>query len=226
MFKNKTKKIKFQSSDILAEILPPQPASRFVPKWFRKMPGVVEGVESVKKCIPFNDSLISGYMIPLPTDVIWDSSNQRFIHNGKLMVNSDHHPSQTEYMDLPPEFNTQPHKWVNNWFIKTPPGYSTLFVHPLNRLDLPFFSASAIVDTDKHPIVINFPFFLRKDFDGVIPAGTPLIQAIPFKRDSWDSKVYDSLNVLDIDSEGESVYIENPPFSNYKRRWWVKKVFR
>jgi hypothetical protein len=46
----------------------------------------------------------------------------------------------------------------------------------------------AIVDTDKHPIMVNFPFFLKENFSGVIPYGTPIVQVIPFKRENWKSK--------------------------------------
>ena len=62
-----------------------------------------------------------------------------------------------------------------------------MFVHPLNRYDLPFYSFSGLVDTDKHSVVVHFPFIVRKDFEGVIPKGTPIIQAIPIKRENWKS---------------------------------------
>ena len=218
----KKNKITFHSSDTSLDIMRPYPASRAMPDWYRKMSGVYDGVESVKKCVPFLDSLTAGYVIPLTADVAWDSANKRLISNAKFEVNSDHHSSQSQDVVIPEEFDPQPHKWINYWQIQTPKGYSTLFVHPLNRMDLPFVSFSGVVDTDKHPVVINFPFLLRKDFDGVIPAGTPLIQAIPFKRSDWESVFKD---------EGESYYypksyeVESPPFSWYKRKWWARKLY-
>ena len=47
---------------------------------------------------------------------------------------------------------------------------------------------SGIVETDKHEANVNFPSFVTKE-DGsyIIPAGTPIVQAIPFKR-GFDKK--------------------------------------
>lgn len=219
---NKNKKIVFHSENSELEIPHPQPSSRFVPKWYRTMDGVSQRIETVKKCVPVLDALTSGYIIPLHTDVVWNPESKMFSSNSRLMINSDHHSIQTQNVDLPPEYDPQPHKWINNWFIQTPPGYSTMFIHPLNRLDLPFYSFTGIVDTDKHPLAVNFPFVLRKDFNGVIPAGTPIIQAIPFKRDSWESEVIDT---GPSHNYPKSYEIDQPPFGWYKRKWWQRKTY-
>ena len=31
----------------------------------------------------------------------------------------------------------------------------------------------------------NVPFFIKSGFEGVIPAGTPIAQLIPIKREKW-----------------------------------------
>lgn len=222
MFGKKNKKIIFQTDSSDFDIIKPVPSSRMVPEWFRKTDGAKEGIETLKKCVPILDSLTAGYMIRLPADMTWIPETKRFFSMSEMQLNSDHSYLQTDQVSLPPEFDPQPHKWVNSWFIKTPPGYSTLFIHPLNQMDLPFHSFSGIVDTDKHPLVINFPFVLRKDFSGTIPAGTPIIQAIPFKRDDWDSEVIDNVS----HSYDDAHEVDMPPFNWYKRKWWTKKVFR
>lgn len=217
------KNIVFHSDKTEYDILKPSPASRFIPNWYRTMPGVADGIETVKKCIPVLDSFNLGYMIPIPADVTHIPESSQIVSNANFMMNSDHMAIQTKDVFIPEEFDPQPHKWINSWHIETPKGYSTLFVHPLNRMDLPFYSFSGVVDTDKHPMIINFPFVIRKDFTGVIPAGTPMIQAIPFKRDAWDSKIID---------EGKSYYFANgtanqdAPLAWYKRTSWNKKIFR
>jgi hypothetical protein len=222
LFKNKIKKIKFYSDKTHLDLLKPIPTSKSVPDWYRKMPGSIGGIETVKKCVPVLDSITSGYVIPLPADVVWDEEAKRFITQGKFQINSDHYIDQIHGIPIPEEYDNQPHKWVNSWYVKTPPGYSTLFVHPLNRLDLPFYSFSGIVDTDEHPIVVNFPFVFRKDFRGIVPAGTPMIQAIPFKRDDWQSEVFDTGDSYFYDKHWE---VELPPFSWYKRHWWKRKRY-
>jgi hypothetical protein len=71
--------------------------------------------------------------------------------------------------------------------------------------------------------VINFPFFLKKDFNGIIKAGTPIIQAIPFKRETWDMEVIDSGKPYKYDHDYANL---DAPLAWYKRVSWNKKVFR
>lgn len=53
-------------------------------------------------------------------------------------------------------------KFTNKWLIKTPPGYSCLFIKPMNRLEPRFDIIPGVVDTDTYVNVINFPFILNK----------------------------------------------------------------
>ena len=225
---SKNKKIVFTSTLPDIDFLSPIPASKAVPEWFRKMPGVKDGQMSIKKCVPFLDSLTSGYIFPLPADMFWNKESKKFITQAEINLNADHVFSQTEDIVLPPEYDRQPHKWINFWHIKTPPGYSTLFIHPFNRQDLPFYTIGGIVDTDKHQLAINFPFFLRKDFSGTIPKGTPMVLAIPFKRDNWTSSLGGNKEIKEavMRQDDAAARAMNPPFGNYKRRWWTRKEYR
>lgn len=216
------KTIKFYSERTDLDLLKPTPASRNIPDWYRKMPGVIDGIETVKKCIPVLDALTAGYIIPLMADVVWDEVSNDFISQSIEKINSDHMKSQTEYVEIEEGFDAQPHKWINHWFIKTPKGYSTLFIHPLNRQDLPFRSFTGIVDTDKHPMPVNFPFVLREGFEGTIEAGTPIIQAIPFKRDDWNSEIHDTGESYSYPYSSDNM---NPPFAWYKRKFWSRKLY-
>lgn len=215
------KKIKFQSVDVKVDFIHPQPASKFVPEWFRKLPGVINGVETIKKCVPFLDTLTSGYIIVLASDVYYDG--KEFQQVSKVPQVSLHTREQINNFDIPKEFSDQPFKWINFFVAKTPKGYSTMFAHPLNRLDLPFYSMTGIVETDTFPVPVNFPFFMKKDFVGVIPAGTPIIQVIPFKRDNWQSSVEDKKPYK------EPWFISimhNPPFGFYKKNFWQRKSYK
>jgi hypothetical protein len=106
--------------------------------------------------------------------------------------------------------------------MKTPKGYSTFFVHPVNRLDLPFHSFSGLVDTDKFPVEVNFPFLIKKDFVGIIPAGTPIAQAIPVKRESWTSEI-DPSSSYELPAFVHTMH--NPPFNFYKKHFWTRKKY-
>ena len=80
-------------------------------------------------------------------------------------------------------------KFNNFWTIELPPGYSLLVTHPINRHDLPFHTLTGLVDADRY--VDNFVHFPARwcdpDFNGVLPAGTPVAQCLPVKRDNWIS---------------------------------------
>jgi len=223
--KIKYKKITFHSINTDLEIARPAPSTKNVPSWYRSMPGVVDKIQTIKKCVPFLDSLSLGYQIPLSADLVWDANKKEGRTNAKESIYTNHHDVQSQDVVIPPEFDPTPHKWSNHWYIKTPKGYSTLFIHPLNRMDLPFYSLSGVVDTDSHPLIINFPFFIRKDFNGTIKAGTPMIQAIPFKRDKWSLNILDQFESYSGDKKvGHEVF--EPPFGWYKKNHWDRKEYR
>ena len=210
------------------DIPKPQPATKFIPEWYKKTPVVSEQMLTAKRCVPLLDSLSAGYIIPLPVDVYWDddrdpSEGKKYWYDAPFEQVSMHSPTQTEMFEINENFGTQPYKWINHFHIKTPRGYSMLFTHPINRTELPFYSFTGFVDTDKHPIVTNFPFVIRKGFKGVIPAGTPLIQAIPVKRDAWRGVMKDEDQAFRYARQFE---VFNPPFAWYKRNWWTKKQYQ
>jgi hypothetical protein len=224
----KKKTIEFRPRNASLDILPPRPASSFIPQWYKDTPAVADKVLTAKRCVPMIDSLSAGYIIPLPHDVHWDESkrdgnNMPYWSDAKTDLVSAHHDTQTEHFDINPAFGEHPYKWVSQWQISTPKGYSTLFFHPSNRTDLPFYSFSGFVDTDKHPLIVNFPFVIRDGFQGVIPKGTPMIQCIPVKREDW---------VMELeDMDKNYVYLKeyevfNPPFGWYKRNFWQKKRYQ
>lgn len=218
-----TKKIKFINIVPTINIQNPEPASKKISNWFRTLPGVISGVETVKKCVPFLDSMTAGYTISLTADVVYDNGAKKFSHNSSLDIVSQHMPEQVQGIDLPNEYDSQPYKWTNFFAVKTPRGYSTLFIHPINRVDLPFYSIAGIVDTDNYPVPVNFPFFIKKEFDGIIPEGTPIIQAIPFKRDDWEMIIDESGKyVVPLGFESERL---SPPFGYYKRKFWKRKRY-
>jgi hypothetical protein len=107
--------------------------------------------------------------------------------------------------------------------MQTPKGYSLLITHPLNRLDLPFTTLSAVVDADKYPISDgSIPFFLKKDFYGIIKKGTPLFQVIPFKREEWDSEMSEELFTEARVYSKKSRSIVSGFYKNFQ---WSKKTY-
>jgi hypothetical protein len=115
--------------------------------------------------------------------------------------------------------------WMTNAYLETPKGYSLLITHPFNRYDLPFITSTAIVDSDKFAMVPGrIPFFLQLGFSGLIPAGTPIAQVFPFKREPWVHQIDQSLvektqkPSLDANRTRGSIRF-------YKNNWWSKKSY-
>lgn len=218
--------VEFRPESPQFDIREPQPATKHIPAWYKSTPVVSDKTLTAKRCVPLLDGLTAGYIISLPVDVYWDderTDGPKYWYDAPFQQVSMHAPSQTEIFEIDESFDTQPYKWLNHFHIKTPKGYSMLFVHPINRTELPFYSFTGFVDTDKHPLVINFPFVIKKGFKGLIPAGTPLIQAIPVKREEWNGVMKD----VDVAYEYPKQYeVLNPPFAWYKRNFWEKKRYQ
>jgi len=214
------KKIKFASTAPDLKIPYPLPAYKSVPEWYRTTESVIGGVPTIKKCVPILDAMTAGYTITLASDIFFNKGIPQDISVANIV--SSHDNNQIGNLKIPNEYYGQVYKWQNFFTLKTPKGYSTMFFHPLNRIDLPFFSFSGIVDTDKFPLETNFPFLIKKDFVGIIPAGTPIAQAVPIKRESWESSVEDSKN---YEQPVFTHTMHNPPFNYYTKNFWTRKKY-
>tara|TARA_R110002051_G_scaffold167819_1_gene238508 strand:- start:594 stop:881 length:288 start_codon:yes stop_codon:yes gene_type:complete len=81
-----------------------------------------------------------------------------------------------------------------------------------------------IVDTDTYINIINFPFILlKRDKQFLLKKGEPMIQVIPFKRESWKM----SSDFYFEKDHGKTLNLLNSEFINrYKKYWWKKKSFK
>jgi hypothetical protein len=174
-------------------IAAPIPAKLALPDWFRKLPPVdrerVSATDhglTVKRCMPFLDAMMTGWIIPAAATVRLEiSDGGRTVNAGwefdKMMV-SNHHAYQVAGHPMEPR---PPCKIHNYWTIETPPGWSCMFVQPLNRHGSVIEILSGVVDTDTYQSLIHFPFVATAP-DGIytIEKGTPVVQVIPFKRNT------------------------------------------
>jgi hypothetical protein len=196
--------ITFRCPPELEPILPrPVPALVGLPDWFKAMPAsafssVLQSEQlTVKKCPPFIDAMTHGFLIPLVTDLrvedgafAWDFE----LPGGAIASYSrsplDFHDSAQ--VAGTPFFrdDTFVLKFNNFWTIESPPGYSLLITHPVNRHDLPFTTLTGLVDADLYKDnFVNFPARWRDpSFRGVLPKGTPIAQLIPVKRELWSAQ--------------------------------------
>jgi hypothetical protein len=207
----------------------PKPASKFIPEWYKNIESYLNGKKepggqggtsaTVKKCMPVFDAITAGYIIPSPADIFVSEKDGQPYYEWSNFGLIQFHP--IEQAPLHPAQNGHAYpKWMNPWAIKTPPGYSLFFTQPLHRESV-FTILPGIVDTDSYSAQVNFPFVLNDPkFEGVIPAGTPLAQVIPIKREVWQ------MQYGDAGQDRVNNRMHTKIFDRYKTLFWNKKEYR
>lgn len=226
------KKITFcATAKNMLEVWPhPKPALRHIPESFKQLEKFKnKNLHSitVKSCVPVLDALTAGYIIPFDQDYLIDPVGDDFTITpaNRERESIDYH-SRTQLPDAWKNISKMKHagKFINKWLIKTPPGYSCLFIKPLNRFENRFEIISGVVDTDTYINVINFPFLLqetKKQF--LIKKGDPMVQVIPFKRESW--KMWSGFYLEKLHSKTLNL-LQSKWVDRYKKMFWEKKSYK
>ena len=211
----------------LGVIPSPVSAVKAAPDYFKSVKPQTNsdpGTSTVKRCLPFLDALSAGFIIPMWSDV-WV-----FAKNGELQIDfpvgtsldatlGQHGPEQIPNHPLSKKpYGNTPLKWINPWVVKTDPGISCLFTSPLNHLETRFKILDGVVDTDTYYNNINFPFIWSGgDGEFLIERGTPLVQVIPFRRETFELEV----SVTDLDEVEKHSAIIGTKFKNaYREEFW------
>lgn len=146
--------------------------------------GIFGADRTVKQCPPFIDAMVHGFVICLPCDITVSAGRFSWDWPHSESPLAFHLASQVAGTPLDIE-NVSVLKFINFWAIETDPGVSVLFVHPVNRPDLPFRTLSGMVDTDGfRELPVHFPAqWVDPAFEGVLEKGTPVAQGIPVYRE-------------------------------------------
>lgn len=218
----------------IEDIFYPEPAYKNIPEWYKKTDSFIgsknfeafegSGNQTIKKCMPVFDAVVSGYIIKTYVDVYVTLTEDNISYYNWPMYNPiSFHP----VVQAPehPNMNDRPFpKWTNPWSIKTPPGYSCLFINPMHNPNKIFTIMEGIVDTDLYINAVNFPFTLNDPkFEGMIPAGTSICQVLPFKRDSFKMKIGKVEEINKVDKFNS--LFRNKWVNNYKSKFWNKKEY-
>ena len=186
--------IKFISMDQdVIDNYPVVPAKKLLPKWFKDLPTekfvypLGSTLPTIKKCMPATDMLTSGYIIQNVThvDVIKEKVQGNFVEN-RIKVKNNQYAPEAHRFEMCPVKNPDKQHWIklkNPWLVRTPPGYSCLFIQPIYEFNPNLRLLSGIVDTDTFDLPVEFPGWIVNDH--IIKAGEPLMQVIPFKREDW-----------------------------------------
>ena len=230
----------------------PIPVKLNIPEWYKKLEHSVLN-RTIKGCMPFLDTLTSGYLLKMPQDFYvrhnvdnknikgenFKDSFQTFglhemtqsLYKGFINLNSglDVHPIKQlgEAPFIEKNKNLPLYKILNPWKIKTPKGYSCLFVPPLNNSDDRFSIIPGIVDTDTFPLEVNFPIVINGDkypvLETTIKKGLPYVQIIPFKRDKWKMTTKPSEKK---EIQNSKIFYGLKLLNTYKDKYWNKKSWK
>ena len=183
-----------------------------------------------KACPAIMDAFITGYVLKTPCDIKFYKDE-----NGKIkfkLSDPKHQGFVTERAPMPQfEHPIGYHKdhfaWYPDWGIEGPEGYSCIYMTPMNRFDLPFLNTTGIVDNDKVSLSGTFPFFLIDGWEGTIPAGTPYLQLIPFKREDWEHDI----NIIPVNEMQKRMsdnmkFYRQPDGGVYKSKVWTRREYR
>lgn len=229
-----TNEISFSYFTVGKDIFPPIPAKKALPDWYKDLGDYIGGKKDFepdgklkqtgKRCVPMFDAMNFGYVLRLPADLsvkknedgtfsyAWPSADLITFHTREQL--------QTFKKGAP--LGAIP-KVSNPYSIKTPKGYSTYFCPPINHEnDIIVFSG--VVDTDEYVNLVNFPFVVREGFEGIIPAGTPYVQVIPFKRDKWKmtfEQTPERYNSVERVLKNIVTRFQN----GYRKHYWQRKSF-
>jgi hypothetical protein len=218
----------------------PKPAKFVLPDWYKFTPSYTEAEKDVsrgggrgtnatiKRCVPVFDALTSGYIIFSSADVdvaIIDGEVTYTWPSDEPMISS--HPAEQfkRHPTIGGDSAVSTPKWYNPWSIRTPKGYSALFVTPFHRESL-FYSLEGVVDTDMYTNPVQFPFQMKDpNWTGIIPAGTPIVQVIPFKRESYEHTVKRSSELKENYPQIARNKLMAKFFNSYRDGFWSKKEY-
>jgi hypothetical protein len=227
MFRKKNKQLIFEFENSFEWMLPVVPAKKLVPDWYKDMSSFNKNIKSlpmpinIKACVPFLDTLTSGYMITTSVDFAVETDAEGFKRitwsNGDIIAVTVRDGNEAPLLPTPHGFASTHFTWNTKLALNLPKGYSCIITHPLNRHDLPFVTLSGIVDADSMLHEGSIPFYIKEDFEGLIKAGTPILQILPFKRESW--KIVEKRGLF------KKATINGAKSLNYSYGWYKKFIW-
>ena len=221
----------------------PKPTIQTIPDWYRKAdrfavkpdgeywqdPMVGGKIPTWKACPAIFDIMGTGYVYRTPCDIEFYEENDII----KVKVLDDKNKDFIQVRPPMPQFvppmgyHEFHFAWWSDWAVKVPEGYSVLYTQPFNRFELPFLTTSGIIDNDQVNLPGTMPFFVVKGFVGVVPAGTPYAQMLPFKREDWHSEVDADIThmKMSMDNQANSMKYRVPDGGVYQKQVWTRRVY-
>jgi hypothetical protein len=243
--KKDIKKIRFYSHGKETAIFAPkpEPALRNVPDWYKRQAGSVDedsalakGVSTgtIKRCMPIFDAMTAGYLLCFPMDVYIDATNpEKLVYSAPnpMMKSSGEMFSvhaELQYDQYPVDkdvWHKQLFRILPFWSAQTSEGFSALAIHPLHRESETFKTVSGLIDTDVFSSDGHFSMHIKKGFKGIIKQGTPFVQLIPIKRESWEMEIANDVDSAEFLLK-QRLRVRSSFKHSYKEKFWNKKEYK
>lgn len=227
------------SKEIEWVVPPPKPASEYKPEWLKRLNGIdgpprygdnVIVNRTAQMCKPFVDTFETGYIQESWCDIHVAIGPDGMLHYNQSatpqMMSHRGNPESGKQLQLPKHFYSTEFVWHQPYVAELPKGYSMIITHPLNHWNLPFVTMTGIIENDTfvyESASNNLPFNIYNWFTGIIPAGTPLFQFIPIKRDKWER----SIEEYNQERQAKSIHQIRRKFANqYRSLHWKRKEYK
>jgi hypothetical protein len=207
---------------------------------------------SIKRCQPIIDSMTLGYTIRTHAEIYIESKDNESAHLNEevcpapSVITTATYPRRItdspnsgasfhpfgQAMEHPYSKKQEQHllKIFTPWIVKTAPGYSVIFHSPLNDQNEYFDVVPGVMDSDRFFPKLNFMIALKdKNFNGIIPVGTPLVQVVPFKRENWEMVIEHTKEGMERVKEGKGkidATLASVFHLPYRKLFWSKKEFK
>lgn len=181
-----------------ADHFPVKPANKVIPEWYRDLDmwrtnqNAGKGLPTIKHCLPVQDMLTSGYIIFNTYEAVVRPFKSGSLTDYNVECPSRNYISGHQFDQCPVKTsNKNQHyfKIKQPWTVKTPPGYSCLFVQPFYHFEDRYTLMPSIVDTDNYDLPVEIPGWANTSSEFSLESGVPIMQVIPFKRDDWTMSI-------------------------------------
>jgi hypothetical protein len=221
----------------------PCPTAKVIPKWWHDADIYIKDfygnpvsnankdggkMLNFKACPAMLDTFTTGYTLVTPCDIEFYEKNNRI--KAKVPLKFDDFVGERPASDgfqVPFGYDKNHFHWYANWAPQLPEGYSSLYVQPINHFDLPWLTVGGIIDSDKVTTSGLIPFFIQNGFTGVVPAGTPYLQIIPFKREDWESDFifHKPIDIMQKAMKTSETF-RTPEGGVYKKKFWTRRRYK
>lgn len=222
----------------------PKPTIKTLPDWYRKAdrfairpdtgehwqdPMVGGKIPTWKACPAVFDIMGTGYVYRTPCDI-------EFYEEGGQIKAKVLDPQSRDFIQVRPPmyqftapmgYHESHFAWWSDWAVEVPEGYSVLYTQPFNRFELPFLTTSGIIDNDRVNLPGTMPFFVVKGYTGILPAGTPYAQMLPFKREDWESEIDSKVPYMTMmkNNQENSKKYRMPDGGVYQKDVWTRRIY-